>query len=109
MATASQNRAMPPDSPEAIMKPRPWLEKFTAWNTLLRKGCPAATMKGVICVWIGRNCSFNDCPRRNFEEDELANEAVLKVEKLQAVNQNLRNQIQQKNAKINQLKKDLEG
>jgi len=94
------------DSPEVILRPRPWLQKFIAWKALVMNGCPAAGGPGgIFCFWIGRNCSFNDCPRRNFEEDELINEAVLKVEELQRQNKTLRQTNQGLNVQIKNLKK----
>lgn len=99
--------AKPPlaDSPEAFLKPRPWLEKFIAWKTLIKNGCPAGVGPGgAICSWIGFNCSFNNCPRRNFEEDELIMESVGKVQKLEQTNQQLRKQIKEKNQQIQNLK-----
>ena len=46
-----------------------WIQKFKQWKSIVQKGCPAgAGPGGVLCTWIGRNCNYNDCPRRNLEE-----------------------------------------
>lgn len=94
------------DSPEEILKPRPWLQKFNAWRILIRRNCPAGAGPGaILCSWVGRNCNFNDCPRRNFEEDELVIEAVLKVKALREANKSLRQELKEKNKQLKELKK----
>lgn len=46
-----------------------WLQKFKQWKSIVQKGCPAgAGPGGVLCTWVGRNCNYNDCPRRSLEE-----------------------------------------
>jgi len=96
------------DDPEALLKPRPWLQKFIIWLKLVKNGCPAAGgAGGVFCFWIGRNCSYNDCPRRNFEEDEFITESVLKLETLQQNVKRLKLDNQEKAQQISKLKKEL--
>jgi len=35
----------------------------------VKKGCDAgAGPGGIFCTWVGRNCNYNDCPRRSLEE-----------------------------------------
>ena len=73
MEVSGEPRDSPPsDSPEVLLA-RPWLEKFRVWKSLIRNGCPA--LANVYCMWLGINCSFNNCPRRSFEEEELHVEA----------------------------------
>ena len=51
-----------------------WIQKFKQWKSIIQKGCPAgAGPGGVLCTWIGRNCNYNDCPRRNLEEIYVRN------------------------------------
>ena len=46
-----------------------WIQKFKQWKSIVQKGCPAgAGPGGVLCTWVGRNCNYNDCPRRSLEE-----------------------------------------
>lgn len=106
MALASEGDPIEPldDSFEAMIKPRPWLERFIAWKTLIKNGCAASGGRGIFCFWLGRNCSFVECPRRNFEEDELITESVLKIKKQAERVKNLRAQITEKNAQIKKLK-----
>lgn len=45
-----------------------WVKKFTLWSSM-QKSCPAARgPNGIYCLWEGRNCGYNNCPRRIFEE-----------------------------------------
>lgn len=45
-----------------------WIKKFAHWSTM-QKGCIAARgPNGVYCSWAGRNCGYETCPRRIFEE-----------------------------------------
>lgn len=107
-AASPEGPREPQDSPEVILRARPWLQKFKAWKTLIKNGCPAGVgQRGGLCSWIGFNCSFNNCPRRNFEEDELIMESVLKVEKQERTIQSLRTQLKQKNIQVTELKKQI--
>ena len=46
-----------------------WIQKFNQWISIVKKGCSAAAGPGgILCTWIGRNCNYNDCPRRSLEE-----------------------------------------
>ena len=46
-----------------------WIEKFNQWKSIVKKGCSAgAGPGGIFCTWVGRNCNYNDCPRRSLEE-----------------------------------------
>ena len=46
-----------------------WIQKFGQWKSIVKKGCNAgAGPGGIFCTWIGRNCNYNDCPRRALEE-----------------------------------------
>jgi hypothetical protein len=50
------------------MAPPIWLVKFKNWKTL-KASCEAAVGPGgIYCLWIGRNCAYQSCPRRIFEE-----------------------------------------
>jgi len=94
------------DEPSDLLKPRPWLQKFNFWKKLVKDGCQAAGGPGgIFCFWIGRNCSYNDCPRRNFEEDEYITESVLKLEALQTNVKRLKLANQDLNTQIKNLKK----
>jgi len=90
---------------EEMLKPRIWLMKFKAWVNLLKKGCPASGGPGgIFCFWIGRNCCYNDCPRRSFEETEYLMEYLEKVETSDRTVANLRIKINQLNKEIAKLK-----
>jgi len=73
-----------------------WIKKFNQWKNIVKKACSAAAGPGgVYCMWIGRNCSYNDCPRRSLEEVYLkADEALLQELEM------LRNEL---NVKTNEL------
>lgn len=46
-----------------------WIANFKQWLNVVRKACPATGGPGgVYCFSVGRNCSYNDCPRRSLEE-----------------------------------------
>jgi len=46
-----------------------WIQKFKQWKSIVKKGCDAgAGPGGIFCTWVGRNCNYNDCPRRSLEE-----------------------------------------
>jgi len=64
-----------------------WIQKFKQWKSIVQKGCPAgAGPGGILCTWIGRNCNYNDCPRRNLEEiyvRPIDDKLELTVEELQ--------------------------
>ena len=97
-----------PDSPEAILKTRPWLSRFRLWQSLIKKGCSAATGQGgVMCSWVGSPCCYNICPRRNFEEAEFTVESLQKIEALEKTIQKLRQANKEQLKQINQLKKKL--
>lgn len=39
------------------------------WKNTVKKACSAcAGPGGIFCTWVGRNCNYNDCPRRSLEE-----------------------------------------
>lgn len=95
------SQPQPRDTPEAILA-RPWLDKFTAWKTLIRNGCPAAA--GVLCLWIGFNCSFNNCPRKSFEADEFIVESSHKVETMQKQIANLKQRLTESQNQVKALK-----
>lgn len=76
-----------------------WIRKFNLWRNITRKGCTASVGPGgVFCIWVGRNCSYNDCPRRSHEEIYVkADEVELELE--QTVEQ-LKNEIIAKDEEI---------
>lgn len=51
-------------------------------------------------MWIGKNCSYNDCPRRSHEEIYVKSDEDLTVEQL-------RNELNDKNAQITTLTEKL--
>ena len=73
-----------------------WIKKFNQWKNIVKKACTAAAGPGgVYCMWVGRNCSYNDCPRRSLEEVYLkADENLLQELEM------LRNEL---NVKTNEL------
>lgn len=78
-----------------------WIEKFKLWLNIVKKACPAgAGPGGLYCMWIGRNCSYNDCPRRSHEEIYVKSDEDLTVEQL-------RNELNDKNAQITTLTEKL--
>lgn len=107
MEVSGEPRDSPPsDSPEVLLA-RPWLEKFRVWKSLIRNGCPA--LANVYCMWLGINCSFNNCPRRSFEEEELHVEAAQKVEAMQAQIGNLKKRLADSQAQVKELKKRIDS
>ena len=74
-----------------------WIKKFNQWKNIVKKACSAAAGPGgVFCMWIGRNCSYNDCPRRSLEEVYLkADEALLQEVEM------LRNELNVKTDELN--------
>ena len=80
-----------------------WLKKFKVWGSL-QKTCPAARgPTGIYCSWEGRNCSYNMCPRRIFEE------VIIDPDKIQQPKppQKLKTQIATLQKEKNQLKKQV--
>lgn len=54
-----------------------WEKKLHLWKSFVRKGCPARTGPGIgFCIWIGRPCYYNACPRRIFEEVAVIEETI---------------------------------
>ena len=52
-----------------IIKDPVWMSKVKTWKSVVRETCPFKDGgRGLYCVWIGLNCSYNGCPRRIFEE-----------------------------------------
>jgi len=80
-----------------------WIKKFNQWKNIVKKSCTAAAGPGgVFCTWIGRNCSYNDCPRRSLEEVYLkADEALL--QELEMLRNELNTKTVELNAKSEQL------
>jgi len=74
-----------------------WIKKFDQWKNIVKRACSAAAGPGgVYCMWIGRNCSYNDCPRRSLEEVYLkADEALLQELEM------LRNELNTKTDELN--------
>lgn len=74
-----------------------WIKKFVQWKNIVKKACAAsAGPGGIFCVWIGRNCSYNDCPRRSLEEVYLkADESLLQELEM------LRNELNAKTDELN--------
>ncbi len=73
-----------------------WIKKFIQWKNIVKKACAASVGPGgVFCMWIGRNCSYNDCPRRSLEEVYLkADETLLQELEM------LRNELTAKTAEL---------
>lgn len=85
------------------MSDKIWIEKFDLWKNIVKKGCTAgAGPGGIYCVWIGRNCSYNDCPRRSHEEIFVRGDPVLEQEVEQ-----LRSELNVKNEEITTLTEKL--
>lgn len=79
------------------MSERIWIKKFKQWLSIVRKACPAAGGPGgVYCYWIGKSCSYNDCPRRNLEESYL-----------QPVESGVETELEQLRLKVNTLTEQL--
>ena len=79
------------------METNVWIKKFNQWKNIVKKGCTAsAGPGGVFCMWIGRNCSYNDCPRRSLEEVYLKADEAL-VQELEM----LRNELNAKTVELN--------
>jgi len=73
-----------------------WIEKFNLWKKLTKKDCTAATGPGgMYCMWVGRNCCYNACPRRSHEEIFVRADPVLEQEMEQ-----LRSELNVKNEEI---------
>lgn len=80
-----------------------WIEKFKLWKNITKKGCPAAAGPGgIFCMWVGRNCNYNDCPRRSHEEIFVRGDAGLEQEMEQ-----LRSELNVKNEEITVLTEQL--
>lgn len=75
-----------------------WLEKFEQWKSIVKNKCSAsAGPGGIFCAWIGRNCSYNDCPRRSLEEvyiKQMDDNLELKVEQLTTEKEQLTEQVE---------------
>jgi len=80
-----------------------WIKKFVQWKNIVKKPCSAsAGPGGVFCMWIGRNCCYNDCPRRSLEEVYLkADEALL--QEVEMLRSELNAKTDELNAKTEQL------
>lgn len=80
-----------------------YIQKFNLWRNITRKGCTASVGPGgVFCIWVGRNCSYNDCPRRSHEEIYVKGDESLEQEMEQ-----LRGEITTKNEQITLLTEKL--
>ena len=79
-----------------------WIKKFNMWKSTVKKGCSAcAGPGGIFCTWVGRNCNYNDCPRRSLEEIYVrAVDDNLEIE--------LRNRITELENNVIELEKQLE-
>lgn len=97
--------SQPSDTPEQLLA-RPWLEKFRVWKALIRNGCPA--LANLLCMWLGISCSFNNCPRRSFEEEELYVESAVKVENQQRRIAELKQRLAESQNQVKELKKRLQ-
>ena len=79
-----------------------WIQKFNMWKSTVKKGCSAgAGPGGIFCSWVGRNCNYNDCPRRSLEE-------IYVKEPVDALELELRNKILELETKNSELEKRLE-
>jgi hypothetical protein len=79
------------------LEPNVWIKKFNQWKNIVKRACTAAAGPGgVYCMWIGRNCSYNDCPRRSLEEVYLKADEAL-VQELEM----LRNELNVKTVELN--------
>jgi hypothetical protein len=79
------------------LEPNVWIKKFNQWKNIVKRACTAAAGPGgVYCMWIGRNCSYNDCPRRSLEEVYLKADEAL-VQELEM----LRNELNAKTVELN--------
>lgn len=81
-----------------------WVKKFDTWKSIVRSGCSAcAGPGGIFCTWIGRNCSYNDCPRRSAEEiyvKQMDDNLELKVEQLTSDKKQLTEQVEMLTEKL---------
>jgi hypothetical protein len=79
------------------LEPNVWIKKFNQWKNIVKRACTAAAGPGgVYCMWVGRNCSYNDCPRRSLEEVYLKADEAL-VQELEM----LRNELNVKTVELN--------
>lgn len=79
-----------------------WIQKFNMWKSTVKKGCSAgAGPGGIFCTWVGRNCNYNDCPRRSLEE-------IYVKEPVDALELELRDRITELETKNIELEKQLE-
>jgi len=80
-----------------------WIKKFNQWKNIVKKACSAsAGPGGVFCLWIGRNCSYNDCPRRSLEEVYLKADETL-LQELEMLRNALNAKTDELNVKTEQL------
>ncbi len=85
------------------MEPNVWIKKFNQWKNIVKRACSAsAGPGGVFCMWVGRNCSYNDCPRRSLEEVYLKADETL-VQELEMLRNELNAKTDELNAKTEQL------
>lgn len=88
-----------------------WMQKFKIWSKMQQSCVAARGPNGVYCAWEGRNCGYNNCPRRVFEEVMIDPDKIQPPKpqpKLKNQLQTLQNETKQQRKQIAELTKRLE-
>lgn len=93
-----------------------WLRKFNLWSSMQKQCTATRGPNGIYCAWEGRNCGYNHCPRRIFEEEVMPDTPPKppqpkmrnQIKNLLTENKQQQEQIQDLTERLMQLEKKIE-